>query len=504
MSAAIIAAAKKLIMLFFTDKKFRKFVIGIIALAVCIALLPVILLNAVGSSIASAGSEFTVKMTAEQEAEMMQLNADGEVIANTLRIMNLPTEILKAQVIYATYFQNVPKDGDFFTAYCSNFQNASGNMEQLISTLNSDYGLSIPYDEFMRSYALIRNIHIDKNLFSDTTTKNNIDLASWALNAYESQWGYVPYTIGEILTEDILSKVPPNSVTEECQKWLSRRTTDNSRLFRSYLFYDFDSKVFTDIGGVISALSADAWIHVSEESGGMDTMPETVGIALVDGETVGVYVGNGEVVYAKSVADGIVKEPISARNWQNWFCVPSVCYPQTAVEFQPYDPNVKNNLDLVQWAIQAHENGWGYVYGTYGNVLTENVLQSRISVFGHHVTDYLVFIRHNWMGKRTADCVGLIKGYGWYDNASGKIIVGSNGMMDVTANGMFEAATVKGTIDTIPEVPGLAVWQNGHIGIYIGNGEVIEAMGTQYGVVKTTLPDNWTHWLQIPYIAYME
>ena len=66
MSAAIIAAAKKLIMLFFTDKKFRKFVATIIALAVCIALLPVILLTAVGSSIASAGSEFTIDMTAEQ------------------------------------------------------------------------------------------------------------------------------------------------------------------------------------------------------------------------------------------------------------------------------------------------------------------------------------------------------------------------------------------------------------------------------------------------------
>lgn len=477
MSAAIIAAAKKLIMLFFTDKKFRRFVVGIIAIAICIALLPVILLTAIGSSIANAGSEFTIDMTAEQEAQMLQLNADGEVIADTLRSMNLPTEILKAQVIYATYFQNVSKNADFFIEYCSHFQNASGSAEQLISALNSAYGLSIPYDEFMRSYALIRNIHIDRNLFSDTTTKNNIDLAAWAVNAYESQWGYVPYTMGEVLTEDILADLPPSAFTEECKKWLSRRTTDNSRLLRSYLFYDFDSKVFTDTGGVISALSADAWIHVSEESGGMDTIPETVGIALVDGETVGVYVGNGEVVYAKSVADGIVKENVSARNWQSWFCVPSVSYPQTAVEFQPYDPNVKNNLDLVQWAIQAHENGWGYVYGTYGNVLTEDVLQSRISVFGHHVTNYLGFIRQNWMGKRTADCVGLIKGYGWYDSASGDIIVGSNGMMDVTANGMFEAASIKGTIDTIPEVPGLAVWQNGHIGIYICNGEVIEAMG---------------------------
>ena len=36
---------------------------------------------------------------------------------------------------------------------------------------------------------------------------------------------------------------------------------------------------------------------------------------------------------------------------------------------------------------------------------------------------------------------------------------------------MFANATVKGTIDTIPEIPGLAVWHEGHIGIYIGNGE---------------------------------
>ena len=154
------------------------------------------------------------------------------------------------------------------------------------------------------------------------------------------------------------------------------------------------------------------------------------------------------------------------------------------------------------WARQAYENGWGYVYGTYGNILTEELLQDRADLFGEQVTGFEDFIRENWMRRRTTDCVGLIKGYGWYNPDSGEIEVGTNGMADVTANGMFEAATVKGTIDTIPETPGLAVWQDGHIGIYIGNGEVIEAMGTEQGVVKTTLPSGWTHWLEIPYISY--
>lgn len=55
----------------------------------------------------------------------------------------------------------------------------------------------------------------------------------------------------------------------------------------------------------------------------------------------------------------------------------------------------------------------------------------------------------------------------------------------------------------MPDTPGLAVWKQGHIGVYIGNGEVIEAMGTKYGVVKTQLEGRgWTHWLEIPYINY--
>ena len=38
---------------------------------------------------------------------------------------------------------------------------------------------------------------------------------------------------------------------------------------------------------------------------------------------------------------------------------------------------------------------------------------------------------------------------------------------------------------------------------YIGGGQVVEAMGTKYGVVKTELAGRgWTHWLKIPYINY--
>lgn len=169
------------------------------------------------------------------------------------------------------------------------------------------------------------------------------------------------------------------------------------------------------------------------------------------------------------------------------------------------DPGTKNNLDLVQYAIEAEQAGWGYVWGTYGTVLTELLLEALLEAYPDDIGEHEEFIRENWMGKRTADCVGFIKGYSWLEPKTHELVYGTNGMPDVSADGMYDAATEKGSIDTIPEIPGLAVWKEGHIGIYIGGGETIEAMGTRYGVVRRQLSaGSWTDWLKIPYINYIE
>lgn len=167
------------------------------------------------------------------------------------------------------------------------------------------------------------------------------------------------------------------------------------------------------------------------------------------------------------------------------------------------DPTTKNATDLVTYAINAYESGWGYVWGTFGSVLTEGLFQAKLDQYPDGVGNYEEFIRNNWVGKRTTDCCGLIKGYGWLDPETMSIDYGTNGMPDLGANQMYYNASESGTIDTIPEIPGLAVWHDGHIGVYIGNGYVIEAMGTKYGVVKTQLEGRgWTHWLKVEYINY--
>lgn len=164
----------------------------------------------------------------------------------------------------------------------------------------------------------------------------------------------------------------------------------------------------------------------------------------------------------------------------------------------------KTNLGLVEFAKRALTEKWGYVWGTYGQVLTEAMLKSKISQYPFQVGSYQAFIRQNYLNKKTVDCIGLIKAYMW--ESDGKVTY--NPVTDVNTGMMFDRATEKGQINTIPEISGVAVYKQGHIGVYIGSGQVIEAHNTSKGVIKTPLKGAgstpWTHWLRIPYINYVE
>ena len=192
---------------------------------------------------------------------------------------------------------------------------------------------------------------------------------------------------------------------------------------------------------------------------------------------------------------------IRAEDFSNVMNTIRAVYISTAGYVDPY---TKNNLDLVTWAKNAKKKGWGYVWGTYGQVLTKGRYKAKLEQYPDEIGPYSEFIESHWLGTRTADCVGLIKGYGWFDPDTHDIGYAVNGMPDIDADAMYENALEKGTIDTLPEIPGLAVWHEGHIGIYIGDGQVIHASGTMSGVIQTSVEDNgWTHWLKILYIRYI-
>ena len=177
---------------------------------------------------------------------------------------------------------------------------------------------------------------------------------------------------------------------------------------------------------------------------------------------------------------------------------------EDAINLSGYEnPKTKNAHDLALFAKRAKNAGWGYVWGTYGEVLTARAFQQKLKQYPAEIGAEKKFISENYLGKRTADCVGLIKGYLWLNPETKRIEYGRGGHADVGADGMFEKAKEKGTISSMPKIPGIAVWQKGHIGIYVGDGKVIEAANTRAGILETRLSaGRWTHWLKVPGVSY--
>ena len=169
------------------------------------------------------------------------------------------------------------------------------------------------------------------------------------------------------------------------------------------------------------------------------------------------------------------------------------------------DPYTKNNEDIVAWAWNAYNNKWGYMYGTYGNILTQSHLNDMASKHPNDVGKYKDYLKKNCVGIRTTDCVGLIKGYMWYNPDKQEVVYGYGKVtVQAGANATYKNATVKGPLSTMPDIPGLGVYHNGHVGIYVGNGMVIHAPGNGKVVSLVALDDmtSFTHWFKIPGVSY--
>ena len=158
----------------------------------------------------------------------------------------------------------------------------------------------------------------------------------------------------------------------------------------------------------------------------------------------------------------------------------------------------KTNTGLVEYA--KAQLGKPYWMGTFGQTATARLYAYNKSRLPEHYTanDF-----SSQYGERVHDCVGLIKGYLWSDGANTTPYY--NGTQDYSADSMRSACKEKGSISTLPELPGTLVFYDGHVGVYIGAGEVVEARGHAYGVVKTKLSQRpWLYWGKCPLINYYE
>ena len=170
----------------------------------------------------------------------------------------------------------------------------------------------------------------------------------------------------------------------------------------------------------------------------------------------------------------------------------------------------KSAAGLVAWAEKAFAAGWVYWYGTCCYACTASLLSSKTKQYPEHYSDkrQSTYKKHVAAGKTCADCIGLIKGYAWDkddDIETRGDKYGANGMPDKGASGMYKAAKIKGKIATMPEIPGALVWtvNQGHVGVYVGGGMVVEARGFSYGIQRNKLSSrSFTHWGLCPYLEY--
>lgn len=151
--------------------------------------------------------------------------------------------------------------------------------------------------------------------------------------------------------------------------------------------------------------------------------------------------------------------------------------------------------------------GCGYVYGSQGEVMTKGLLDTLIKRFGRSHYYFDGYSAEKWLGKQCFDCSGLIV---WALEQLGLI------RTDLTADGLYQLC--EPVQKSKLEVGDLVFYQNSngyknHVGVYIGNGRVIHARGTAYGVVETEMFNNFTafgrlkvfpqeqkpHWGEEPY-----
>lgn len=145
-----------------------------------------------------------------------------------------------------------------------------------------------------------------------------------------------------------------------------------------------------------------------------------------------------------------------------------------------------------------------YAWGMFGSRITRTSVASKAKQYPDwyrsrsfdHLYDSEVY---------GFDCVGLVKAVLWGWNASTGAKYASNGVPDVSADGMIaKCSEVSSDFSRI--ALGEFVWMKGHCGVYIGDGKVVESTPIwKNGVQITSLSARkWQKHGKLPYVEYEE
>lgn len=180
------------------------------------------------------------------------------------------------------------------------------------------------------------------------------------------------------------------------------------------------------------------------------------------------------------------------------------------------------SADLIEKFAYGLEQRFGYIYGAAGVEWTKAKQDQKVAYMVSHYgenwknnTDCknsdnqsvkgaynAALYGSKWIGHFVLDCSGF---FVWaFKQLGGSIYHGSNSIYDryCTTKGKL-TAEIRKTLK-----PGAAVFtgtegSHGHIGLYVGNGKVIEASGTQAGVCVSNLTaSKWTFYGYLKDVSY--
>lgn len=143
---------------------------------------------------------------------------------------------------------------------------------------------------------------------------------------------------------------------------------------------------------------------------------------------------------------------------------------------------------------------WGYIWGAAGQQWTEAKQQATTNEMAKKYGS-------KWIGHTVADCSGL---FAWAFKKLGSYMYhGSNTMWNRFCVSKGELKNGKRT-DGEELKPGTAVFvyhdldgKRSHVGLYIGDGTVIEAASTRQGVITSKVTNKkWTEWGELKYVNY--
>lgn len=176
--------------------------------------------------------------------------------------------------------------------------------------------------------------------------------------------------------------------------------------------------------------------------------------------------------------------------------------------------------DLIAKFQYALDNGWGYILGTthtkWTKALQNQKIQLMVTTYGDNwkneesakKSKHYTAARYGerWIGHYVTDCSGL---FAWsFKELGGFMYHGSNTMWDKYC--IAQGKLVNGKRSDGKELkPGTAVFvlkgtsDRSHVGLYIGDGKVIEASGTQTGVIVSEITNKkWCEWGELKGVSY--